>query len=1599
MPQASITVQITANASGFIAGVNQAAQATQQLGGASTQLGQAVQQAGAHAANLGAGASQGGEHLKHLAEAAEQANEGMHRLGEGVRHAAELLGIGLGVKEAIEGLERLAEMGERMENIAAAIGMPVEEFAKLSGAMQLTGGNAETARRSLILLDSKLTEAAVAPSKARSALIALGYSMEDIKKSSEDSSYALTRLAEAYTQWANTPEKAALFKELLGARGMQELIAAIKGGPEEFEKLKKAWLELTGLTEPVIKHLAETAEGINRFKAALLGVGVSIYEEFRDPINKAIENLTEFAKHTDDVKAKLDELGGAVSGGYLGARIGALFGPWGALIGTFVGGIGGAVVGINTLGEKFGWLAGKIKDAVDWWRELAGLEEDQATKEAKKVVPLDARGEEAFRRRQEGQREYESQMAPLRESAGLSGVELPTYEEWLKSLPAEQRQKYLPEPPKPPETPFGGEGSRTREHEEGGPAAKPGVPTPVDETQEKKKLDLAVKLNQDELNAKRAYYELLKAQANGNRQAIAQIEQQEVEDLQKTFAAKRKIWEDELVELKKRTTDQQTIEQIVPPSKFQELDTEERRLQIQKTQVDNAAKNDAARDAIKELEAARKRDNEQEAADLRSVERSRSIGQVTAAAAAAAEEQIVRSHADRVAKILAQEAEQAQGQKELMREVADRAAEEEQRKQNQIRDIQERAQEEEVKRAKEIDKELAGSLADAIMNVSIGKETWGQAIQKFFEAQEKKLLEKSLQKLFDASGIGKELGDLGDLLGFGESGSKDPNVALRTATADNTSATRANTAALDKFKPGAGGAGVVTGTGGGGTGGGAAYAPATGPYADLINNAAAQYNVPPGILYNLIGAESSFNPNEQTGNARGLAQFTPETAKQYGVDVTSASSSIFGAAHYLADLFAKMGSWTAALGAYSGQGPGLGTYAGQKNPYGPALVASAQQADRGPTTATMAAAQERYTSTLDLAHGDLKTLDAILREASRSLPEGYRAEATSGYRPGATVANTGQPSLHAEGEAIDVRIVGPEGAVKNVGRGPGTPEYDIYKQYAVAAYNAGQRVAPGFELGWGGNFRSGVPLDLMHFQRGDTGAGGSLRAEAEAAKEVGGTGAPGTGVDVGLLRSVAGGGPIPVNVAQVGGSSTSSDGVPVAPASSTSMQAYFDKAGPLYAQASGGASLQGDIQSAQAGGLGAVVPYGRLKSTIGGNAELKQLWDQAAADYKTQTQHELMDDLRSGKKLEDILAVGTQSASAGDIPQFAEGGPVDETGLAMVHQGEYVVPADQSSLWGDFQQYLTRSWQHLKEGASGIGQAFVGTAQGYNAQVQGIQDAANTGVPLPAEDMAGFVAQHMLGGAPANSLSSGIRAFHGSPYDFDAFDASKIGTGEGAQARGHGLYFAEAEPVALEYKNRLAGKAPPTIDRAPLGELEDWQSKELDAIESSLNRETSAWGPIGLQAKVAERRAGGDQRTADWLRQIGPQLQTAPSKGRMYEVGINAEPEHFVDWDKPLTDQPQIAQKLLDAGVLQHPQPPAWLDVGQGASWFRTESPSNWWGLVTPDQGQFIGWLKNRSEPLGRYASIDEARAAVEGGLPQEHRQELSAPLAAGRST
>ena len=137
----------------------------------------------------------------------------------------------------------------------------------------------------------------------------------------------------------------------------------------------------------------------------------------------------------------------------------------------------------------------------------------------------------------------------------------------------------------------------------------------------------------------------------------------------------------------------------------------------------------------------------------------------------------------------------------------------------------------------------------------------------------------------------------------------------------------------------------------------------------------------------------------------------------------------------------------------------------------------------------------------------------------------------------------------------------------------------------------------------------------------------------------------------------------------------------------------------------------------------------------------------------------------------------------------------------------------------------------------------------------------------------------------------GIIAYHGSPHSFDRFDISKIGTGEGAQAYGHGLYFAEAEDTARNYRNALARPEPGDM----VGNAYDLVRilGEKDALENLK----------GINSKEAIA-------TADAI--ISGAYKQYKPPGSMYQVRIKADPNQLLNWDQPIIAQsPEVQQAAL----------------------------------------------------------------------------------------
>ena len=138
-------------------------------------------------------------------------------------------------------------------------------------------------------------------------------------------------------------------------------------------------------------------------------------------------------------------------------------------------------------------------------------------------------------------------------------------------------------------------------------------------------------------------------------------------------------------------------------------------------------------------------------------------------------------------------------------------------------------------------------------------------------------------------------------------------------------------------------------------------------------------------------------------------------------------------------------------------------------------------------------------------------------------------------------------------------------------------------------------------------------------------------------------------------------------------------------------------------------------------------------------------------------------------------------------------------------------------------------------------------------------------------------------------------AYHGTPHTIQGkFDINKVGTGEGAQAYGHGMYFAENPKVATEYRKSLSG-------RTDFNELPS-DSAYAHAVESF----RQANYPLE-QIPAEMKKAYKDITDKD----IKLAIQST-EKGNLYKVDIPDENiPNMLDWDKPLSQQPKNVQEAF----------------------------------------------------------------------------------------
>lgn len=147
--------------------------------------------------------------------------------------------------------------------------------------------------------------------------------------------------------------------------------------------------------------------------------------------------------------------------------------------------------------------------------------------------------------------------------------------------------------------------------------------------------------------------------------------------------------------------------------------------------------------------------------------------------------------------------------------------------------------------------------------------------------------------------------------------------------------------------------------------------------------------------------------------------------------------------------------------------------------------------------------------------------------------------------------------------------------------------------------------------------------------------------------------------------------------------------------------------------------------------------------------------------------------------------------------------------------------------------------------------------------------------------------EHVVPSGPGSAIpnQAGMVAYHGTPHEFDEFTLSAIGSGEGAQAFGHGLYFAEEKGVATQYAIKLSKTEPGEVNRA-----KEW-------VKSKTGKDPAEdWGYR-------------DPR--DYLRLAATMGFVPKTTGKVYEVDIPDEAvAKMIDYDAPLSEQPEVLKRI-----------------------------------------------------------------------------------------
>lgn len=164
--------------------------------------------------------------------------------------------------------------------------------------------------------------------------------------------------------------------------------------------------------------------------------------------------------------------------------------------------------------------------------------------------------------------------------------------------------------------------------------------------------------------------------------------------------------------------------------------------------------------------------------------------------------------------------------------------------------------------------------------------------------------------------------------------------------------------------------------------------------------------------------------------------------------------------------------------------------------------------------------------------------------------------------------------------------------------------------------------------------------------------------------------------------------------------------------------------------------------------------------------------------------------------------------------------------------------------------------------------------------------------------------------------------WHGTPHEIKGnFSLDRVGTGEGNQSYGHGIYVAQARGTGEKYRENLSSHLPSTVStntaevNLPAWAIARVEKEGIDPIIAEWTQRAAkqrAEASKSLQPWIQEANAARfDQELSELLKIKESNNLNISKPGNLYKVDLPDEQlPFFIDYDRPIKDQPQVFELI-----------------------------------------------------------------------------------------